>query len=481
MTERAVLFAVLATSAVACDPPAPARAPVIDPAPADPIASGVALVLEEYVTLPQSETTPPASDARLQRWARINYLGEVPDGSGRRYVPDLNGTLYLVESGQPRVYLDVAAAFAPAFFSGAGLGQGFGFVAFDPEFGRSGRFYTVHTESVLPTTPAPDFEQPSTAYHGIITEWAAADPAASSFAGTRREVLRIGFATRIHGIQQIDFNPTAAPTDEDYGLLYIAVGDGGTGVRTDEPQSLAVPHGKLLSIDPRGTNSPSGKYGVPATNPFVGEPHALGEIHALGFRDPHRFSWDLGGTHRMLLGHIGERGIEAVVDVMPGDNLGWSEREGTFVFDKTAQDPCERLLPLPPDDDRFGYTYPVAAFDHDPPADWDCQSDLGHAIVGGFVYRGRRIPQLVGKYVFGDLVDGRIFYANEHELRRGGPLAPIYELMVHAEDGEPTTMQALVGDQRVDLRFGRDAAGELYVLAKANGKVWQIVAMRPGP
>lgn len=68
---------------------------------------------------------------------------------------------------------------------------------------------------------------PNTPAHGMITEWKAADPSADIFRGTRRQVLRIGFFDTIHGIQQIGFNPTSIPGDKDYGLLYIAVGDGG--------------------------------------------------------------------------------------------------------------------------------------------------------------------------------------------------------------------------------------------------------------
>ena len=125
----------------------------------------------------------------------------------------------------------------------------------------------------------------------------------------------------------------------------------------------------------------------------MGTDGALGEIYAYGMRDPHRFSWDAASPHRLYLGHIGEHAVEGVYEVRAGDNLGWSEREGAFVFDKAAADPCDRLLPLPADDAQYGYTYPVAAYDHDPPAGWNCPSDLGRAIVGGFVYRGSRLAR----------------------------------------------------------------------------------------
>jgi Glucose / Sorbosone dehydrogenase len=485
--RRSVLTAGLSAAALVLSTlvatPARAADPVRDPIPEMPSQSRLGLVLEEYASFPQSFPTPAPTDQRLMRIARINTVMELPDGSGRRAVPDLNGYLYFVENGVPHVYLDVAATFAPQFFSGRGLGQGFGYVAFHPEFGTNGRFYTIHTEQASLTTKVPDYAQTNTLFHGVITEWTATDPAADTFAGSRREVLRIGFGGQIHGVQEINFNPTAKPGDADYGLLYLAVGDGGQGVRNTDPQNLGMPHGKLLRIDPRGTNSRNGQYGIPPSNPFVGRAGALGEIYAVGFRDPHRFSWDRE-TGRMFLGHIGEHAIEAIYEVRAGDNFGWSEREGGFVFDKTATNPCNKLFPLPDDDKRYGYTYPVAAYDHDPAPGWNCTSDVGVAVAGGFVYRGQNLPALRGKYVFGDLVDGRVFYTEADQMRRGTGLAPIHRLALFDAAGKPVRMQDLSGPgapgnpERVDLRFGTDAAGELYILAKANGKIWKVAGTR---
>ncbi|SCG56715.1 Glucose/arabinose dehydrogenase, beta-propeller fold [Micromonospora echinaurantiaca] len=485
--RRSALAAGLTAAALALSTlvAAPARAadPIDDPVTEMPTQSRLGLVLTEYASFPQSFPTPAPTDQRLMRTARINTIMELPDRSGRRAVPDLNGKLYLVEDGVPHVYLDVAATFAPQFFSGRGLGQGFGYVAFHPEFGSNGRFYTIHTEQASATTEVPDYAQSTTLFHGVITEWTATDPAADTFAGSRREILRIGFGGQIHGVQEINFNPTAKRHDSDYGLLYLAVGDGGLGVRNTDPQNLAMPHGKLLRIDPRGSDSANGQYGIPASNPFVGRAGALGEIYAVGFRDPHRFSWDRA-TGRMYLGHIGEHAVEAIYEVRAGDNFGWSEREGAYVFDKTATNPCDKLLPLPADDADHGYTYPVAAYDHDPAPGWNCASDVGVAVAGGFVYRGRELPALRGKYVFGDLVDGRVLYTEANKMRRGAGLAPIHRLALFDAAGNPVRMQDLSGPgapgdpNRVDLRFGTDAAGELYILAKANGKVWKVTGTR---
>jgi glucose/sorbosone dehydrogenase len=482
-----VTIAVAILAATACSAPPAPTGPLVHPL-ADPIASGLGLTLQELVTIPGSKPNPPPSSGdTLDRWARISYLGEVPDGSGRLFVPDLNGKMYLIKDGTPQIYLDVAAEFAPYFMNTKSLSSGFVFVAFGPEYGKNGIFYTVHTEEgpalnpKVPQPKVPDLPYPQDSpAQGVVTEWKAADPSASTFRGTRREVLRLGFADTIHGIQQISFNPTAHPGDKDYGLLYIAAGDGGVvgeespGRVTTVPQDLRVPQGKILRIDPHGTNGANGNYGIPANNPFVGKPGmALREIYASGLRDPVRFSWDPAEGHRMFLANIGEQYIESIYEVRPGDNFGWSQREGPFAF--RAGDPSCGVFSLPADDSKYGYTYPVVAFAHNPPPGQPPCRTSGHAVVGGFVYRGASLPELRGKYLFADFVPGRIFYADTREMHAGGSLARIYELSLFNDKNQPVTVQQLAGSARIDLRFGADSHGELYVLSKANGKVWKII------
>jgi hypothetical protein len=463
--------------------------PIADPLP-DPVASRVGLTLTEFASFPKSEPVPPPTDSRLKRHARINFLSEIPDGSGRLAVPDLNGALYTVKKGTPQLYLDLKAQVGADFWSGRGLGSGFGFVAFHPEFRRNGRFYTVHTEAFSALeTKKPDLPaQNNPSVQGVLTEWTADDPSAETFSGSRREMLRLAFRSYLHGYQEIGFNPTANRWDSDYGLLYLAVADGGAGVSSTDPQNLAMPQGKIFRIDPRGTNSGNGKYGIPKSNPFVGRPGALGEIYAYGLRNPHRFSWDplpsveTGENgwprlrHRMYVGNIGEANIESIYELEAGDNFGWTEREGPYVLKKG--DPTCAVYPLPADDAKLGYTYPVAAYDHvRAPGSSPCR-DSGDAVIGGFVYRDHRLPLLWGKYLFGDDVNGRMFYTNAHEMRRGGKLAPVHELTLFDPSGKQVTMQELAGHPRVDLRLGRDARGQLYVLSKANGKIWKVTGAR---
>ncbi|HEY9411475.1 MAG TPA: hypothetical protein VIP77_17990 [Jiangellaceae bacterium] len=167
-------IAAAATLLFAAPAPAGPDDPILDPVPEDPIVSGLTLTLDEFASFPKTETTPAPIDPRLVRWARVNYLGEIPDGSGRLYVPDLNGTLYLVEDGTPHPYLDVGGTFAPDFVSGRGLGSGFGFVTFHPDFERNGRFYTVHTEWGAALTEKTPTSRPSPAR--ASTAWSPNGP-----------------------------------------------------------------------------------------------------------------------------------------------------------------------------------------------------------------------------------------------------------------------------------------------------------------
>jgi glucose/arabinose dehydrogenase len=466
-----------ATPATADDASSGPGAP---PIPPDPSPSTLGLVLEEYAQLPASTPNGPWTDVRIgTRHNRINHVGEVPDGSGRLYVPDLNGNLYLLEDRQPSVYLDVKAQF-PEFLAWRGLGSGFGFVAFHPEFAENGKFYTTHTEN--PTAPGeqtyPGQPLRSSGVQSVVTEWTADDPAADTFAGNRRELFRYRFASQIHAIQQIDFNPTAVPGDDDYGLLYLAVGDGGYGVETDIPQQLSDPSGKILRIDPAGTDAPNGAYGIPDTNPWVGEAGALGEIWAIGMRDPHRFSWDAEGKHDMFLGHIGQRAIEAVYEVDAGDDFGWPDVESRLDYQNDTQ--C-RLDPMTPEQAAKGYDFPVASYAHETPANWSCNADSGHAISGGHVHRGD-LPGLKGKYVFGDLVKGEVYYTTAAHMRDDSEReATVHELQLWDTSGTRMRMSDFVGDGRVDLRFGTDSDRSLYLLAKANGKIWKVVDTRRAP
>ena len=482
-----MVLALLAAFALAATP---ARAQegqaVDDPIPEEAIQSGLGLQVKPFTRLPASSTYPaPPVDERLVRYNRINYIGSVPDGSGRMYVPDLNGKLYMVEHGTPHEYLDVGETFKPAFFSQKGLGQGFGFVAFHPQFKRNGRFYTVHVEDATQGDPAAGPHR--RAEHDLPRRGDRVDGRQSARQDVPRQPPR-GAAPRLRRPDPrhpADRLPPRGPAGRQGLRAALHRGRRRRHRRLDRhPAAARHAPGQAAADRPaRSRTAPTASTGSRKHNPFVGKAGALGEIYALGFRDPHRFSWDPKGKHQLFLGHIGEHAIEAVDEVTPGANFGWSEREGPFVFDKTPSNPCDRLFPLPADDATHGYTYPVAAYDHDPPPDWNCTTDVGHGIIGGFVYRGRNVPELRGKYVFADLVTGGSSTRTPTRCA-GRPRAPIYELMLYDEAGKRVNSKAIMnaggtGDpERVDPRFGRDADGELYLLSKGNGKIWKITGTR---
>lgn len=458
--------------------------PVPNPLPGVPPVGTLGVTLSLLARLPQSKpgdkVLPPSREPIAPGYARINYVGGLPDG--RLYAPDLNGKMYLIDKGKPVEYLDIERKF-PDFQKAPGLGTGFAFVAFHPGFATNRKFYTVHTEAgrALRKTPSLLEEKNTTEQHSVITEWTANTTTDKTFQGTSREVLRIAFSAHKHAIQQIGFNPNAKPLDKDYGKLYIALGDGENDDYlspewTNVAQDLSRPQGKILRIDP----TPQGgkPYTVPPDNPFVKRAGALGEIYAYGMRDPHRFSWDT--DNKMYLGHFGEHRVESVYQVESGDNFGWNKREGGYYFNGKKLDQWN-VYKLPAGGEQgCDYTYPVASYGHDVNNDMAIGNVVG--ISGGFVYRGK-IPALRGMYVFGDVISGKVFYAKAAEMTRGAKgvvprQAPLHQLKLYDTGKQVVTMSKLATGkekQRVDFRIGV-ADNELYFLTKADGGIWQVGA-----
>ena len=279
--------------------------------------------------------------------------------------------------------------------------------------------------------------------------------------------MRIAQRKDGHNTEQLLFDPNPQPGASGYGIMHIGVGDGGyasPGDPYNQAQDLSRPLGKILRIDP--LQQAAGKpYGVPADNPFVGQNGHLPEVWALGLRHPQNLCFDHGGTGTFIVNDIGDNYGEEVNLGVKGANYGWPLREGTFVTDRADG---KILYALPADDATRGFTYPVAQWDH----------SEGEAIAGGFVYRGKAAPALVGQYLFGDIVTGRVFHVPVSQLKLGSQ-ATIKELTL-LRGGKTTTLLKLVGGSnpagRVDLRFGQDDAGEVYILTKQDGKIRKLHA-----
>jgi Glucose / Sorbosone dehydrogenase len=421
-------------------------------------------------------------------------------------------------------------------------------VQFDPDYRRNGRFYTVHIEDpALPASPVPD----NSAYpglkidgytatapivtpgpiqrEGVLIEWTDTNPANATFEGTARELLRVQLNTRIHTLADLQFNPTARPGDPEWRVLYIGCGDGGSGesrlaIRMN-PQRLDTLVGKVLRIIPdlaehktTSAVSENGRYRIPNDNPFVAVEGAKKEVWAYGFRNPHRLHFavdpDDPKHNRLIANSIGLHTWETINIVHKGANYGYSEREGNELLqrdNKTAALPAEDLIPVHVTDtitrDRVVPTYPVAQYGHVPGG--------GDAIGSGFLYTGKLLPALRGKYVFTDISTGRVWYLDYHEMLAADdgkaetlaafhPLTlawdnphdapdagrriyetmfPIAEAAYHFRGGKSAHLPGVAlisGEGRADAHVAVDAAGELYIFTKTDGTLRVVTASEPG-
>ena len=455
-----------------------------DPIPGKIQKSNVVVAAEEFVRVPE---TSDSSEGRQTNaaYARIQYLIPVGDGSGRLALNDLRGPLYLTdESGKaPTIFLDLRdqdVGFDDSMFPNE---TGLVSVAFHPQFGQEGtsgfgKFYTAYSagsDSGIADYLDDDAESHDAESESVIREWTVNDPNADVFSGSSREVFRIGQFAPNHNIGTIAFNPRAeAGSPVTTACSMSASPDYGDGGAAHDPQdhgqSLAVPHGAIIRIDPLAGDGTKG-YGIPPDNPFVGSDGVAPEIWAYGLRHPQHFSWDTDG--RMFIGDIGQNQVEEVNLGMPGANYGWRLREGTFASGYAVGAGPGPVYPRPSQDERQ-FVYPVAQYDH----------DEGNAIGGGFVYRGRAIPELQGKYVFAEFPLGRLFAIDADAVDTNQP-AEITEIRL-VLGGREQDLVDVAGfpntygpGNRVDLRLGVDSVGELYLLTKGDGWVRKLVPAPP--
>jgi hypothetical protein len=486
-------------------------------------ASAQTLEIRDYLTMPMTgSVTATGNNGQL---ARINSMQEEPGGTQRLFVNDLNGPLYIFDKNTktPTVYLNLnGRGTQPGLFQRftyeAGYANGFVSFRFDPDYAANGKFYTVHIEepTVAGSTRLVGYE-PTAAIttpgdiqrEAILIEWTDSRPANTTFEGTTREILRLQLNNRIHPMGDIIFNPNARRGDPEWRVLYIGCGDGGSGEQPtamrSNPQRLDTMVGKILRIIPdlkehadRSSVSENGRYRIPNDNPFASTAGARKEIWAYGLRNPHRLTWD-GNT--LIAANVGLHTWESAYIVRKGANYGYPLREGneTLKQDNTTMAlPEQDRIPVQVTDKVTTGTvvpiYPVVNYAH--------TKEGGDAISGGFVYRGAALPALRGKYVFGDITTGRLWYADLaemiaaddgkpstmaslHELKirwngeTYGTMFPIVETAYHARGGKDADLpgtSTVSGPGRADIRFSVDAAGELYILSKSDGMIRAVVA-----
>jgi len=223
------------------------------------------------------------------------------------------------------------------------------------------------------------------------------------------------------------------------GYLYIAFGDGGGG---GDPfcngQNKTTLLAKIARINIDSTE-PGQNYAIPGDNPFVDSVGLKKEIYTVGMRNPWRFSFD---QSTLWVADVGQGSWEEIDTVQNGKNYGWSYMEGFHVYDTTTR--CG-------DYHQATLTPPIWEYGH---GGGRC------SITGGFVYRGADIPQLTGKYVYGDYCS-----------------ADIWTLDV----GQPSAINArLLGGPAAITSFGVDQYNELYLCGQADGKIRKFVLQPPG-
>ncbi len=384
------------------------------------------------------------------------------DGSGRLFVSTQGGVIRLVGAeGQLRAtpFLDTNHADTDIDRFGYGMTSlvfhpGFA----DPTSPGSGKFYTLTTERE--GAGVADFSESLVVnldqiHQDVITEWTVDDIQADTFSGTSRVLLRVDQPGRDHNLNDLAFDHN--------GYLYISSGDGNNTGRTtditfsDNAQTLANIFGKILRVDPFGTNGVNGQYGVPGDNPFVGQDGAVEEIYAYGLRNPYRIGFDRE-TGDLYAGVVGQINIEWVSKIDAGKNYGWNLKEGGFIFDKNNFNNLTQDMDADGNGngdfaDANGLVDPLFQYDH----------TQGHSVAGGFVYRGSLMPQLYGKYIFGDFNPSSLFYG---DLETG----QIQKLLI---DGDGAALMERI------YSIGEDEFGELYVMGGPNtgndGVVLRIV------
>lgn len=410
--------------------------------------SNLVVDIEHFGTIPATSTENPLT--------RISLLKTNP-ANGQMYISDLRGKLYKIVDGQASVVLDLKKEI-PNFIDKPGLATGFGAFAFHPDFKENGLLYTTHTEN--PGLIKADFSYSDSievTVQWVLSEWKMTGP----YIAKPRELFRIDMVTGLHGIQEIDFNPYAKVSDEDYGLLYIGIGDGGSAELSYPfiTHDIEKPWGCLLRIDPLGNSSPHGKYGIPSSNPFVGK-EGLAETYAMGFRNPHRFAWTQSG--KLLLGNIGQKKVETINLIKPGSDFGWPKREGRFRIDEN--DDLNVVYAIPANESLSDFNLPAVEMDHE---------DIA-AISNLEEYTGNALQELKGKVVFTSISVAQQFFVEESEIEEGSK-AQVKEFKISYK-GKITTFNELCGQKgRADLRIGKDEKGELYFFTKPDGKIYKAI------
>lgn len=368
----------------------PGPSPAVSPGPdASPSPQPSPLRLEDLVTVQATATRLNLSQALDLQFG--------PDGMA--YIVEQAGTIQRFDpngDGADAVeFLDIRSRVAEGGEMGL-LG-----LALHPEFATNGQFFVHYTQDNPRQSVIARFE----------SDGSRADVA------SELEILRIDQPFSNHNAGSLAFGPVD-------GLLYVPLGDGGSGGDPNgHGQNLQTLLGSILRLDINRSDA-GRNYRIPQDNPFFGNTAGIRqEIYAFGLRNPFKISFDSppGEIPQLWAADVGQDRLEEVNLIRAGGNYGWNIMEGSACF-SPAQG-CSSA----------GLEMPLTEYGR----------ELGRSVTGGYVYRGERIPELTGHYIFGDFVSGRMFALNPQSSEG---------LIVLAELNLPISS------------FGRDAAGEIYIV-----------------
>jgi glucose/arabinose dehydrogenase len=403
------VYFILATAGVLLPLNAPGQA-----------VSGLAAIRVAAISDPLFVTAPPGDFSRLFIVAR----------TGKISVMDL-----ATKTVSATAFLNIQARISTVGEQGL-LGM-----AFDPNFDTNGKFYL-------------NFLVPGGGLNHGMTRISQFSLGVTGVGNPNSEKILLTFdqVAGDHNGGWIGFSPRS----NDGNNLYIATGDGGCcndqGVGHIEPggnaQNVGTLLGKMLRIH---VDSINGTYTIPPGNPFVQPGGARPEIWAYGLRNPFRDSFDRA-TGRMFIADVGQSNREEI-DVQEatnpngGENYEWRLREGT--------------ISTPTGNPVVGGNRPPNGVD----PIFDYPRTIGGSIIGGYVYRGRQIPALYGKYLFADYVTHKIMV-----LTLNSPTPTVQDITL---DLFPTATGNF--SLSAPVSFGEDATGELYICDIVNGAIYKII------
>lgn len=450
--------------------------------PFAPQASTLELDLMNFVTM------PPASSGRPARWNDMEFTGN------RLFVSsEHDGRIYEITDRNVRFWFDVAGATLSSTGRSVNLDNpwhgGVRGFAFHPDFSSNGKFYVSMLQD-RPANPA-NFnylsDNSNVSADSVVVEWTANPSTFVVDVDSYRELFRVGIPEFDHPIKQIAFNPHALSGQGDYGLLYIAHGDGSAEGTSEAGGEGNDALGKILRINPllSGSNS----YSIPTDNPFVGNASFPDEVYSLGHRNPHHLAFLPEG--QLLVTEAGHDNIEEVNLINAGANYGWSQREGAFVriLSGGLANGVSELLS---NDESNGLTYPVAQVGHTGALG---ANFVGQSLGGGFTSNNG--SALDGEFFYIDFPSsGKMFHSSVNSILAsqtvGDPtqltMAQTFEASIlfdHDDNtntaSNPINMPAMLqsadsydGSGRVDVRIGQGALGEMYLMNKRNNVIYLV-------